>query len=94
MKEGKAIPHRNTDLRTKFTCGSCFATNDGSNVSLTQVDDAIGDAVCIGTQHVALLAVQLADHEKFLPPMRIDARKACTRGDQNNDGIKISFQIV
>jgi hypothetical protein len=46
MKEGKGITHRITDLRTKFTCGSCFATNDGSNVSLNQVEYAIGDAAC------------------------------------------------
>jgi hypothetical protein len=57
MKEGKAIPHRNTDLRTKFTCGFCFATNDGSNVSPNQVDDAIGDAVRLGFWQDALLAI-------------------------------------
>ncbi len=91
MKEGKAIPHRNTDLRTKFTCGSCFATNDGSNVSLNQVDYAIRNAACVAAQQVALLAVQLVDHEKSLPPMRLEARKACTRKDQSVDGIKISL---
>ena len=48
MKESKAIPHGNTDLRTKFTCGSCFAMNDGSNVSLNQVDDSIGHAARLG----------------------------------------------
>ncbi len=53
MKEGKAIPHRNTDLCTELTSSSCFATNDGSNVSLNQVDDAIWDAARVGVQQDA-----------------------------------------
>ncbi len=87
MKESKAIPHGNTDLRAEFTYGSCFATNDGSNVSLNKVDDAIGDAAHLGIEQDALLTVQLTDHEKFLPPMRLEARKACTRSDQSVNGI-------
>jgi hypothetical protein len=61
MKEGKAIPHINTDLRTEFTSSSCFATNDGSNLSLYHVDDAIEDAAPGGVQQDALLTMQLAD---------------------------------
>jgi hypothetical protein len=41
-----------------------------------------------------LLAVQLADHEKFVPIMRLQAPKACLRGDQDIDGIKIPLQVV
>ena len=44
-------------------------------------------------QQDALLAVQLADHEKFVPIMRLQARKACLRGDQDIDGIKIPLQV-
>jgi hypothetical protein len=89
MKEGKAIHYRNTDLRAKFTCSSCFATNDGSNLSLYQVDDPIRNAARLGVEQDALLTVQLADHEKFLPPMRLEARKACPGSDQSVYGIKI-----
>ena len=81
MKEGKAILHGNTDLRTKFTCSSCFATNDRSNLSLYQVDDAIGDAARFSVEQDALLTVHLADHEKLLPPMRLEGRKACPGSD-------------
>jgi hypothetical protein len=41
-----------------------------------------------------LLAVQLADHEKFVPPMRLQDRKACTRDDQGIDGVKIPLQVI
>jgi hypothetical protein len=63
-------------------------------VSLNQVDDAIGDAARLGVQQDALVTMQLADHEKFLPPMRLDARKACPGSDQSVDGIKISLQVI
>ncbi|MCP9781389.1 hypothetical protein KBY61_11790, partial [Cyanobium sp. To12R1] len=45
-------------------------------------------------QQDALLAVQLADHKKLVPPMGLQARKHCTRCDQGVDGIKIPLQIV
>ncbi len=71
VQEGKAFPHGNTDLRTEFASSSCFATNDGTNMSLNQVDDSVWDAACLKVQQDALLAVQLADHKKFLSPMRL-----------------------
>ncbi len=94
MKKGKAISHGNTDLRTKLTSGSCFATNDGTNMSLNQVDYAVRNAACLGIQQDLLLAVQLADHKKLLPPMRLQARKPCPRSDQGTDSITITLQVV
>ena len=38
--------------------------------------------------------MQLADHEQFLPPMGLQARKHGTRSDQGIDSIKIPLQIV
>ncbi len=70
VQEGKAIPRGNTDLRTELTSSSCFATNDWTAMWLNQVDDSIRDAACIGIYQNALLAVQLTDHKKFLPPVR------------------------
>jgi hypothetical protein len=52
------------------------------------------DAARIGVHQDALLAVQFADHEKLVPPMHLEARKACRRSDQSVDGSKISLQIV
>ncbi len=94
VQEGKAIPHGNTDLRTEFASSSCFATNDGTNMSLNQVDDSVRDAACFGIHQDALLAVQLTDHKKFLPPVRAQARKGYPRSDQSIDCIKISLYIV
>ena len=94
MKEGKTIPHGNTDLCTELTSGSCFVSNDGSNLSLNQVDDADRDTACLELQQDALLAVQLIDHKKFLSPVRAQALKVCPSYDQSIDGIKIPLQIV
>jgi hypothetical protein len=63
-------------------------------VSLNQVHNAIGYAARLGVQQDALLSVQLADHEQFLPPMGLQARKHGTRSDQGIDSIKIPLQIV
>lgn len=71
IEEGKSIPRRNTDLRAALTSGSCFATNDGTDLSPNQVDNAPMDAVCLDVQQDALWAVQLADHKKLSPPMRL-----------------------
>jgi len=38
--------------------------------------------------------VQLADHKKLVPPMGLQARKHCARGDQGIDSIKIPLQVV
>lgn len=38
--------------------------------------------------------MQLTDHKKFVPPMRRQARKLCTRGGQGIGGIKIPLQVV
>ena len=56
---------------------------------LNQVDDAVRDAACLEIQQDALLSVQLTDHKEFLPPVLTQARKACPRGDQSIDCIKI-----
>lgn len=40
-------------------------------MTLNQVDDAVGNASRVGVQQDGLLTLQLADHEKFLPPMRL-----------------------
>ncbi len=56
-------------------------------MSLDQVDDAIGDAARLGIEQDALLMVQLTDHEKFLPLMRLEARKECASSDQSINGI-------
>ena len=77
VQEGKAIPHINTDLCTEFASSSCISTNEGTNMSLIQVDNSVRDAACFGIHQDALLAVQLTDHKKFLPPVRAQARKAC-----------------
>jgi hypothetical protein len=60
-------------------------------MSLNQIDDAIRDTSRLGIQHDRLLPVQLADHEKLLPPMHLKSRKPCTRGDQGINDIKISL---
>jgi hypothetical protein len=41
-----------------------------------------------------LLAVQLADHKQFAPPMGLQAGKHCARDDQGIDSIKILLQVV
>jgi hypothetical protein len=58
------------------------------------IHNAIGHAAHLGVQQDALLAVQLANQEQFLPPMGLQAQKHCTRGDQGIDSIKIPLQIV
>jgi hypothetical protein len=50
------------NLGAKLNRGSCLAANDGTNLPLNQVDNAVGDAARLGVQQDALLAVQLADH--------------------------------
>ena len=62
-------------------------------MSLNQVHNAIGHAARLGVQQDAFLAVQLAFHEQFLPPMGLQARKHCTRGDHGIYGIKIPLQV-
>ena len=94
MQKGKAILHRDADLGTKLNSRSCLAANNGTNMSLNQVDDAARDAARLGVQQDRLLSVQLADHEKLLPPVLLQARKACARSDQCIDSIKITLQIV
>ena len=63
-------------------------------MSLNQVVDAIGNASRLGVQQDRLLSVQLADHEKLSPPMRLKSRRPCTRGDQGIDDIKILLQVI
>ena len=94
MQEGKAISHRDTDLGPKLHSSSCLATNNGADMSLNQVDDAVGHASRLGVQQDRLLSMQLADHEKLPPPMNLESRKACARGDQGIYGIKVALQIV
>jgi hypothetical protein len=89
MQVGQAVSHRNTNFYTKFNCSSRFTTNHWPYLSLNQVHNAIGHAARLGVQQDALLAVQLADHKKLVPPMSLQARKRCTRGDQGIDSIKI-----
>ena len=94
VQEGKAITHRDTDFGPKLHGRPCFAANNGTNMALNQVDDAIRDASRLGVQKDRLLPVQLADLEKLPPPVHLKGRKACARSDQNIDGIKISLQVV
>jgi hypothetical protein len=63
-------------------------------MSLNQVDDAVRDAARLGVQQDRLLSVQLADHKKLLPPVLLQARKACARDDQGIDSFKITLQVV
>jgi hypothetical protein len=63
-------------------------------LSLNQVHNAIRHAARLGVQQDALLAVQLADHKKLVPPMGLEAQKHCARGDQGIDSIKITLQVV
>ena len=82
VQESKTIAHRDTDLGPKLHSRPCLAANNGTNMSLNQVDgDAIGDASRLGDQQDRLLSVRLADHEKLSPPMHLKSRKPCTRGD-------------
>jgi hypothetical protein len=61
MEEGKVVPQKHADLRTEFTSGSCFATNDWRHLSLNQVDAAVRDAACLDVQQDALLTVWFAN---------------------------------
>ncbi len=94
MQEGKAIAHRNTDFGAKLNSSSCLAANNWSNLTLYQIDDPFGNAARFGVKQDGLLAVQLADHKQFGPPMGLQAGKRCTSGDQGIDGFKISLQVV
>ncbi len=94
MKKGKAISHGDTNFGDKLNSSSCLAANNGTNLPLNQVDDAVGDAARLGVQQDALLAVQLTDHEKFMPPMRLQTRKPGPISDQGIDSIKITLQVV
>ncbi len=91
MQEGKAIAHGHTDLGTKLHSSSCFATNNGSNVPLDQIDDSDGHAARLGIQQDVLLAMKLTDHEHLPPPMGLQTGKQCQRSDQSVDGIKITL---
>jgi hypothetical protein len=51
----------------------------------------LGHAARVGIQQNALLVMKLTDHEQLLPPMGLQARKRCTRGDQRVDRIKITL---
>ena len=92
MQECKAIPHRNTDFDAKLDSSSCIAANHRPNLSLQQVDDAVGDTARLGVKQDGLLAVQLADHKQFAPPMGLQAGKHCARGDQGIDSFKSPLQ--
>lgn len=43
--------------------------NNDTDVLINQVHDPIGRARHFGVWQDALLAMQLADHEKYVPPM-------------------------
>ncbi len=91
VQEGKSIPNRDTDFSPKLNSRSCLAANSGTNPSLNQVDDAVGNAAHLGIQQDRLLSVQLADYEKLPPPMRPKGRKPCARVDQGVNSIKITL---
>jgi hypothetical protein len=57
VQEGKPIPYRNADLCAEFNGGSCLATNDGTNLSLNQVHNSVGNATRNAVEQNALLAV-------------------------------------
>jgi hypothetical protein len=63
-------------------------------MTLNQVDDAILDDPRLDDQQDHLLPVQLADHEKLLPPVHLQSRKLCNRGDLGIYSIKTSLQVV
>ncbi len=63
VQKGKAVPRVNTDLGPKLNSSSCLATNNRPNMSLNQVDNAVGHAAAFGVEQDALLAVQLAGNE-------------------------------
>jgi len=63
VQEGKSIPDGNTNFGAKLNSSSCLATNNWSNMTLNQIDDAVGHAAVLGIEQDALLAVQLADHQ-------------------------------
>jgi hypothetical protein len=63
-------------------------------MSLNQIDYAVGHAARLGVQPDRLLSVQLADHEKFPPPVHLQSRKPCAGVDQGINGIKVSLQVV
>jgi hypothetical protein len=43
VQEGKTIPYRNNDLNAEFKGGPCLATNDGTDLSLNQVHNSVGN---------------------------------------------------
>ena len=64
------------------------------NLSLKQIKNSVGDAARLGRKQVALMAVQLADHEKLVPPMGRQIRKLAPTGNRDIDCVKIPMQVV
>jgi hypothetical protein len=59
-------------------------------VSLNQVDEAVGDAACLGVKQDRLFSVHLADYQKLPPPMHLRSQKLCAIGNQSINDIKIA----
>lgn len=68
-QKGKAISHGDTNFGAKLNSSSYLAAKNGTNLPLNQVDDAVGDAARLSVKQDGLLAMQLADHKQFVPPM-------------------------
>jgi hypothetical protein len=94
VEEGKAISYRNTNFGAKLNSSPRFSSDDGPNMTLNQVDNAVGNAACLSVQEDAVLSVWLTDHEQFMPSMRLQLRKSCLICDQGVNGIKIMPQIA
>ena len=79
ISDGKVIAHRNTDDGAKLHSLHCLPANSGTNLSLKQIDEALGDAAPLSIQRDALVALKCADHELLLPPILLQARSQCSR---------------
>jgi hypothetical protein len=71
VDEGEVIPQGNTNLGVKLNSSSRLSSDDWSNVSLNQVNNAVWNAACLSIQQDALLAAWFTDHKQFTPSIRL-----------------------
>lgn len=86
--------YRDTVLSTKLVRRSRHTANGGSIMTLHEVDNVDGYGARLGVHHNNLIAVQLAEQKKLLPPTRLQARKPSPSGNQGTNSSMISLQRV
>ena len=95
IQKGESLPgDREGDLCTELNIATSLATDNRSDMSLAEADDAIGDASAVSVIENGLLTDKLTDHQKLLVDMPPGSQEAGSAGCQGINAREVSLQVA